>query len=167
MVFQPARRRFRERLPHPGVVVAVAATLATVGTGALLSTDAFAAAAPPPLEMVASVDHQTFTRYEGEGFYPYGLGLFVRAGNSPLEVRTTRDPSYAKPVTASIWTGDVDKAVEIGAQLETGTVFMNRCDYLDPALCWTGVKETGRGAALSYLGYLSVTRPKSYHLRKL
>ena len=44
---------------------------------------------------------------------------------------------------------------------------MNRCDYLDPALCWTGCKETGRGAALSPLGYLSVTRPKSYHLRKL
>ena len=70
-------------------------------------------------------------------------------------------------LTASVWTGDVDKAAEIGARIETGTVFMNRADYLDPALCWTGVKETGRGAALSHLGYLSVTRPKSYHLRKL
>ena len=60
-----------------------------------------------------------------------------------------------------------DKAEEIGARIETGTVFMNRADYLDPALCWTGCKETGRGAALSHLGYLSVTRPKSYHLRKL
>lgn len=70
-------------------------------------------------------------------------------------------------LTASIWTADAEAASEIGARLETGTVFMNRCDYLDPALCWTGVKDTGRGAALSHLGYLSVTRPKSYHLKKV
>ena len=57
-------------------------------------------------------------------------------------------------LTASVWTGDVDKAAEIGARIETGTVFMNRADYLDPALTWTGVKDTGRGAALSHLGYL-------------
>lgn len=70
-------------------------------------------------------------------------------------------------LTASIWTADADAAADIGAQLETGTVFMNRCDYLDPALCWTGCKDTGRGAALSDLGYLGVTRPKSYHLKKV
>jgi acyl-CoA reductase-like NAD-dependent aldehyde dehydrogenase len=70
-------------------------------------------------------------------------------------------------LTASVLTADTDKAAEIGARIETGTVFQNRCDYLDPALCWTGCKETGRGAALSNLGYLSLTRPKSYHLRKL
>jgi acyl-CoA reductase-like NAD-dependent aldehyde dehydrogenase len=44
-------------------------------------------------------------------------------------------------------------------------VFMNRCDYLDPALTWTGVKDTGRGATLSTVGYEALTRPKSYHLR--
>lgn len=70
-------------------------------------------------------------------------------------------------LTASIWTADAAKAAEIGARLETGTVFMNRCDYLDPALCWTGCKDTGRGAALSSLGYMAVTRPKSYHLKKV
>jgi acyl-CoA reductase-like NAD-dependent aldehyde dehydrogenase len=70
-------------------------------------------------------------------------------------------------LTASVWTGDPDRAAEIGAALETGVVFMNRCDYVDPGLCWTGVKDTGRGAAMSTLGYLSVTRPKSYHLRRL
>ena len=58
-------------------------------------------------------------------------------------------------LTASIWTaGRRTAAAEIGARIETGTVFMNRADYLDPALCWTGCKETGRGAALSHLGYL-------------
>jgi acyl-CoA reductase-like NAD-dependent aldehyde dehydrogenase len=56
-------------------------------------------------------------------------------------------------LTASIWTADVQAAIEIGDRLETGTVFMNRCDYLDPALVWTGVKETGKGAALSEIGF--------------
>ena len=69
-------------------------------------------------------------------------------------------------LTASIWTADVDVAEALGDRIETGTVFLNRCDYLDPALCWTGCKDTGRGAGLSKLGYLSLTRPKSYHLRK-
>ena len=70
-------------------------------------------------------------------------------------------------LTASVWTADIDAALALGAGIETGTVFMNRADYLDPALTWTGVKETGRGASLGTLGYLGLTRPKSYHLRRL
>jgi acyl-CoA reductase-like NAD-dependent aldehyde dehydrogenase len=69
-------------------------------------------------------------------------------------------------LTASIWTADAAKVEEIGDRIETGTVFMNRCDYLDPALCWTGCKDTGRGAGLSVLGFHALTRPKSYHLKK-
>jgi acyl-CoA reductase-like NAD-dependent aldehyde dehydrogenase len=68
-------------------------------------------------------------------------------------------------LTAAVWTEDVDAAEAIGDQIETGTVFMNRCDYLDPALAWTGVKNTGRGCTLSTIGYESLTRPKSYNLR--
>ena len=69
-------------------------------------------------------------------------------------------------LTASIWTKDDEKAYLIGSQLETGTVFMNRCDYIDPQLCWTGCKDTGRGGGLSIIGYHNLTRPKSYHLKK-
>lgn len=69
-------------------------------------------------------------------------------------------------LTAALFTADAGRAAQVGARVETGTVFMNRADYLDPALCWTGCKQTGRGAALSALGYQSVTRPKSCHLRK-
>ncbi|MAZ17422.1 MAG: aldehyde dehydrogenase [Ahrensia sp.] len=69
-------------------------------------------------------------------------------------------------LTASLWTNDPDRAARIGARIETGTVFMNRADYLDPSLCWTGCKETGRGGALSVIGFHNLTRPKSYHLRK-
>ena len=68
-------------------------------------------------------------------------------------------------LTASIWTSDEDEALRIGDRVETGTWFMNRCDYLDPALAWTGVKDSGRGCSLSRLGYEALTRPKSFHLR--
>ncbi len=69
-------------------------------------------------------------------------------------------------LTASLWTSNPERAAQIGARIETGTVFMNRADYLDPSLCWTGCKETGRGGALSVIGFHNLTRPKSYHLRK-
>ena len=70
-------------------------------------------------------------------------------------------------LTASLWTADVGRAARIGDQIETGTVFLNRADYLDPGLCWTGCKNTGRGGGLSVIGYHNLTRPKSYHLKKV
>lgn len=79
-------------------------------------------------------------------------------------VRLMNDSDFG--LTASIWTNDVAAAQTIGGRLETGTVFMNRCDYLDPALCWTGCKDTGRGTSLSVLGYQALSRPKSYNLKK-
>ncbi len=68
-------------------------------------------------------------------------------------------------LTACVWTADEQAAIRIGAQIETGTWFMNRCDYLDPALAWVGVKDSGRGCTLSKVGYEHLTRPKSFHLR--
>lgn len=79
-------------------------------------------------------------------------------------IRLMNDSQYG--LSASIWTADATAAEAIGDRLETGTVFMNRCDYLDPGLCWTGCKDTGRGAGLSVLGYHALTRPKSFHLKK-
>ncbi|MCF0061231.1 aldehyde dehydrogenase family protein [Dyadobacter chenwenxiniae] len=78
-------------------------------------------------------------------------------------VKLMNDSQYG--LTASIWTADMDAALSIGEQVETGTWFMNRCDYLDPALAWTGVKNSGRGCTLSTVGYEALTRPKSFHLR--
>jgi len=68
-------------------------------------------------------------------------------------------------LTASIWTADEDAAASIGAKVNTGTVYMNRCDYLDPALAWTGIGQSGRGCTLSTVGYEHLTRPKSFHFR--
>jgi acyl-CoA reductase-like NAD-dependent aldehyde dehydrogenase len=79
-------------------------------------------------------------------------------------IRLMNDSDFG--LTASIWTSDPARAEAIGDQIETGTVFMNRADYLDPALCWTGCKQTGKGGGLSVIGYHNLTRPKSYHLRK-
>lgn len=68
-------------------------------------------------------------------------------------------------LTASVWTQDQDAAINIGNQVQTGTCFMNRCDYLDPALAWSGVKQSGVGCTLSQLGFDQLTRPKSFHLK--
>ncbi|MCI4431652.1 MAG: aldehyde dehydrogenase family protein [Burkholderiales bacterium] len=80
-------------------------------------------------------------------------------------LRLMNDSAYG--LTAALFTQDEDVALRLGEGLQTGTVFMNRCDYLDPALAWTGVKNTGRGATLSTLGYEHLTRPKSFHLKRL
>jgi len=70
-------------------------------------------------------------------------------------------------LTASLWTADSERAQRIALRLETGTVFMNRCDYLDPALCWTGCKDTGRGGSLSVIAYHNLTRPMSFHFKRV
>ncbi len=112
-------------------------------------------------QILTGVDHSMRVMTE-ESFGPV-VGIMPVKDDAEA-VALMNDCRYG--LTASIWTDDVGAAEEIGARIETGTVFMNRADYLDPALTWTGVKETGRGTSLSYLGYLSLTRPKSYHLRK-
>ena len=68
-------------------------------------------------------------------------------------------------LTASVWTNDAEKALEIGNQIETGTFFQNRCDVLDPALPWVGVKDSGKGCTLSALGIQGLTRPKVFSLK--
>ncbi len=94
----------------------------------------------------------------------FGPVLGVMAVDSDEQaVHLMNDSSYG--LTASIWTQDVDAVRALGPELQTGTVSMNRADYLDPGLAWTGVKDTGRGATLSSIGYAHLTWVKSYHLR--
>ena len=113
-------------------------------------------------QILVDVNHGMRVMRE-ESFGPV-VGIMPVADDEAA-IALMNDSDYG--LTASIWTADAAAAAAIGARLQTGTVFMNRCDYLDPALCWTGCKDTGRGAALSHLGYLAVTRPKSYHLKKV
>ena len=113
-------------------------------------------------QVLVNVNHSMRVMME-ESFGPV-VGI-MPVKNDEEAIRLMNDSPYG--LTASIWTEDYDTATAIGAQIETGTIFMNRADYLDPALCWTGCKDTGRGNSLSYLGFHSVTRPKSYHLKKV
>ena len=112
-------------------------------------------------QVLVDVTHDMRVMRE-ESFGPV-VGIMKVSGDDEA-VRLMNDSDYG--LTASVWTSDADRAARIGRQVETGTVFMNRCDYLDPALCWTGVKDTGRGAGLSVLGYHALTRPRSFHLKK-
>ena len=94
----------------------------------------------------------------------FGPVIGIRSVADDAEaVRMMNDSPYG--LSASIWTADEKRAIRIGEQVETGTFFMNRCDFLDPALPWCGVKDTGRGATLSHYGLLNLTKLKSMHLR--
>ncbi|MRG90468.1 aldehyde dehydrogenase family protein [Polyangium spumosum] len=68
-------------------------------------------------------------------------------------------------LTASIWTRDRERAERLARQLDVGTVYMNQCDTLDPALPWTGVKDSGKGSTLSALGFLHLTRPRALNFK--
>lgn len=113
-------------------------------------------------QILIDVDH-TMEFMKEETFGP-AVGI-MKVRSDEDAIRLMNDSKYG--LTASLWTQDADRAGRIGREIETGTVFMNRADYLDPALCWTGVKETGRGGSLSVIGFQNLTRPKSYHLKKV
>jgi len=113
-----------------------------------------------PPEVLVDVNHGMSVMTE-ETFGPV-VGIMAVDGDEQA-IALMNDSRYG--LTASIWTKDADAALSIGERVETGTWFMNRCDYLDPALAWTGVKDSGRGCTLSRLGLEAFTRPKSFHLK--
>ena len=111
-------------------------------------------------QVLTNVNHQMAVMRE-ESFGPV-IGIMAVADDEEA-VKLMNDSPFG--LTASVWTSDAAAAERLGDRIETGTVYMNRCDYLDPALAWTGVKETGRGVTLSRLGYDAVTQAKSFHLK--
>jgi acyl-CoA reductase-like NAD-dependent aldehyde dehydrogenase len=111
-------------------------------------------------QILVDVDHSMRVMTE-ETFGPVVGVMRVESDEQAIELMN--DSEFG--LTASVWTSDLEAAEAIGNRVDTGTFFMNRCDYLDPALAWTGVKSSGRGCTLSRVGYESLTRPKSFHLR--
>ena len=136
------------------------------GARALIDTKAFAKDAAGSTyvapQALVNVDHSMKVMMD-ETFGPV-VGI-MKVKDDGEAIALMNDSPYG--LTASIWTKDMDAAERIGREIDTGTVYMNRADYLDPGLAWTGVKDTGRGATLSQVGYESLTRPKSYHLREV
>ena len=113
-------------------------------------------------QILTNVSHE-MRLMRDESFGPVVGIMPVSGDDEALELMN--DSEFG--LTASLWTTDLDRAAAIGNQIETGTVFMNRADYLDPGLCWTGCKNTGRGGGLSVIGYHNITRPKSFHMKKV
>jgi acyl-CoA reductase-like NAD-dependent aldehyde dehydrogenase len=136
------------------------------GATALIDRSLFPADRPgtPYLmpQVLTNVDHSMSVMME-ESFGPV-VGI-MKVSSDEEALTLMNDSPYG--LTASIWTKDIEVAEALGDRIETGTVFMNRCDYVDPGLAWTGVKDTGRGASMSRLGIEGLTRPKSYHLREM
>jgi acyl-CoA reductase-like NAD-dependent aldehyde dehydrogenase len=136
------------------------------GAHALVDPASFAADAPgtPYLapQVLIDVDHSMRVMTE-ETFGPV-MAIMAVDGDDEA-IRLMNDSEFG--LTAAVFTRDENAAIEIGDRVQTGTWFMNRCDYLDPALAWTGVKNSGRGCTLSTIGFESLTRPKSYHLKKI
>ena len=134
------------------------------GARAVIDSGAFPADADatPYLapQVLVDVDHAMAVMRE-ETFGP-AVGI-MKVASDERAIELMNDSAYG--LTAVVCTADADAAIAIGDRIDTGTWFMNRCDYLDPALAWTGVKDSGRGCTLSKLGYRYLTRPKSFHLR--
>ena len=111
-------------------------------------------------QVLVDVNHDMRVMRE-ESFGPV-LGI-MKVESDEQAIALMNDSQFG--LTASVWTNDEQAALAIGTEIATGTWFMNRCDYLDPALAWTGVKDSGHGCTLSRVGYEQLTRPKSFHLR--
>jgi len=111
-------------------------------------------------QLLTNVDH-TMRIMTQESFGPV-VGI-MKVSDDSEAISLMNDSEFG--LTASVFTRDIEAGIAIGEQVDTGTFFINRCDYLDPALAWTGVKNSGRGCTLSSLGYESLTRPKSFHLK--
>ncbi|REF73430.1 aldehyde dehydrogenase family protein [Paracoccus versutus] len=112
--------------------------------------------------LLVNVDHDMDVMRD-ETFGPVIGVMKVRSDEEAVALMN--DSSFG--LTASIWTQDNEAAERLGDRLQTGTVYMNRCDYADPYLAWAGLKDTGRGVSLSVLGFEGVTRPASFHLRSI
>jgi len=78
-------------------------------------------------------------------------------------VAVMNDSRYG--LTAAVFTKNRERALDLAPKLKAGTVFMNRCDFLDPELPWTGVKDSGKGVSLSRHGFRGVTKLKGYHFK--
>jgi acyl-CoA reductase-like NAD-dependent aldehyde dehydrogenase len=155
-----AHKRFADLVRRQTAEAVAAGATAHIDTARFAADTGDTAYLAP--QVLTDVTHEMSVMRD-ESFGPV-VGI-IRVQGDEEAIRLMNDSPYG--LSAAIWTKDVEAAERIGERLETGTVFMNRADYLDPGLAWTGVKDTGRGASLSPLGYLAVTRPKSYHLRQL
>jgi acyl-CoA reductase-like NAD-dependent aldehyde dehydrogenase len=141
----------------------IAASVAAGASAAITERDFAASRTGTPYlapQLLLNANHD-MTVMRDEIFGP--VAGIMKVNSDDEAVKLMNDSRFG--LTAAIWTQDADAALALGDRIDTGTWFMNRCDYLDPALAWVGVKDSGRGCTLSRMGYEHLTRPKSFHLR--
>jgi len=110
--------------------------------------------------VLVNVDHGMDLMTE-ESFGPV-IGIMA-IDSEDEAIRLMNDSPFG--LTASIWTEDAERGEALAARTAAGTVYVNRCDYLDPELAWVGIKDSGHGCTLSRLGFHYLTRPKSFYVR--
>jgi acyl-CoA reductase-like NAD-dependent aldehyde dehydrogenase len=133
------------------------------GAKQLIDESLFEASAPgtPYLapQVLIGVDHSMAIMRE-ETFGP-AVGI-MKVDSDEEAVHLMNDSEFGLSA-AAIFSADSLRAEKLADALDTGTVFLNRCDDLDPALPGTGIKSSGRDYTLSSVGFEHLTRPKSYH----
>ncbi|MCC3152451.1 NAD-dependent succinate-semialdehyde dehydrogenase [Hymenobacter sp. BT770] len=95
--------------------------------------------------------------YEEELFGP--VALVLEAKNADDAVRLANDSRFG--LGAAIWTSDPKKGEAMARHIESGAVFVNGLVKSMPELPFGGVKKSGYGRELSYLGIREFVNQKS------
>ena len=133
---------------------------AVAGGARLLAGDS-ADAAYVPAQVLVDVDH-SMSIMRDELFGPVAC---IQGVDSDAEaIALMNDSSFG--LSASIWTQDIEKGLELLDEVEAGTVYLNRCDHADLYLPWGGVKDSGLGRTNGRVGLIETTAPKAFHIRK-
>ncbi|MVW78942.1 aldehyde dehydrogenase family protein [Bordetella sp. 02P26C-1] len=88
------------------------------------------------------------TSFREEMFGP--VASIIRARDAEHAVELANDSQFG--LTATVYAGDPQRALEIGAQLDVGGVFANGYSGSDARVPFGGVKKSGFGRELSHFG---------------
>jgi succinate-semialdehyde dehydrogenase/glutarate-semialdehyde dehydrogenase len=99
--------------------------------------------------------------YEEELFGPVASVISVRDEEEAIAV--ANDCKYG--LGASIWTADTKKGEAMARKIESGVVFINDMVKSDPRFPFGGVKRSGYGRELSYIGIREFTNIKTIRVK--
>ncbi|MBU6121641.1 NAD-dependent succinate-semialdehyde dehydrogenase [Hymenobacter siberiensis] len=100
--------------------------------------------------------------YAEELFGP--VALVLEAKNADDAVRLANDSRFG--LGAAVWTGDPKKGEAMARQIESGAVFVNGLVKSMSEMPFGGVKKSGYGRELSYLGIREFVNQKSIWIGK-
>jgi succinate-semialdehyde dehydrogenase/glutarate-semialdehyde dehydrogenase len=86
--------------------------------------------------------------FREETFGP--VAAVIRARDAEHAIELANDSTFG--LGGALWTGDVQRGIALARRIVTGAVFVNGMTASDPRLPFGGVKHSGYGRELSYLG---------------